>query len=161
MENVTHCHFPHFFFFFSVLRLPKSMLSLRRQVADFTVSEKVGEEVSHFVSPSLFKCLHVEASPLGCSVCRGVCRLVLPSGFSVGNLFLFWIVWDHCWVAGLQKVSPLTEMSVSFSFCSLLCDTKAWGKISQFCFLVLQGLPLFPPPFSCTRVLAFWTWVWT
>lgn len=51
MENVTQCHFPHFF---GVLKLPKFMLSLMRQVADFIASEKVGEEVSRLLSPFLF-----------------------------------------------------------------------------------------------------------
>lgn len=51
-ENVTECHFPHFFFFYGILELPKSMLSLMWQVADLTASGKAGEEVSPL--PPLF-----------------------------------------------------------------------------------------------------------
>lgn len=50
MENVTQCHFPHFF---GVLELPKLVLSLMRQVANFTASEKVGSGGGGNVLPFL------------------------------------------------------------------------------------------------------------
>ena len=89
-DTITHfshgechqCHFPHvfFFFFFGVLELLKFVLSLRRQVADFTASEKVGEEVAYLVSPSLFKCFCAEERPFGCRVCCPFSWLGLPFG---------------------------------------------------------------------------------
>ena len=95
-DTITHfshgechqCHFPHFFFF-GVLELPKFVLSLRRQVADFTASEKVGEEVAHLVSPSLFERFCADERPFGC---RGCCPLQQAwfalRGFVVGSLLL-------------------------------------------------------------------------
>lgn len=75
MENVTQCHFPHiFFFFFGILELPRFMLPLMRQVADFTASEKVVEEVARLVSPSLFKCACVR---LPCPL-KGLADLFCP-----------------------------------------------------------------------------------
>lgn len=76
-DTITHfshgeCHPvslpPYFFFFFGILELPRFMLPLMRQVADFIASEKVVEEVARLVSPSLFKCACVDVSPLGCRV---------------------------------------------------------------------------------------------
>lgn len=78
MENVTNVTSP--IFFFGVLELPKFVLSLRRQVADFTASEKVGEEVAHLVSPSLFRCFCAEERPFGCRVCCPFSWLGLPFG---------------------------------------------------------------------------------
>ena len=81
MENVTSVTSPmFFFFFFGVLELLKFVLSLRRQVADFTASEKVGEEVAYLVSPSLFKCFCAEERPFGCRVCCPFSWLGLPFG---------------------------------------------------------------------------------
>ena len=87
-DTITHffhgechqCHFPHFFWGGGVLEPPKFVLSLRQQVADFTASEKVGEEVARLVSPSLFKCFCVNESPFGCRVCCPLSRLGLPFG---------------------------------------------------------------------------------
>lgn len=87
-DTITHffhgechqCHFPHFFLGGGVLEPPKFVLSLRQQVADFTASEKVGEEVARLVSPSLFKCFCVNESPFGCRVCCPLSRLGLPFG---------------------------------------------------------------------------------
>lgn len=59
-DTITHlsqgeCHPvslpPFFFFFYGILELLKSMLSLMWQVSDLTASGKAGEEVSHLFPP--------------------------------------------------------------------------------------------------------------
>lgn len=71
-------------------------------------------------------------------------RLVLPSCFVVGNPLLILANLRTLLGCRAQKLNSLTEMSVGFSFCLLLCETKNGVKFLSFVFSFPR--PFYLPP---------------
>lgn len=108
MKNVTRYHSPTPFF--CILEPPKSLLSLMRQVADFTASERVCGGVTPLfpLCPVFLEGALRPTSAEGSTDClqlRGGDLWLLPDGprTPLG--------------AGLQQVTFFTEVPAGFSFC--------------------------------------------